>query len=151
MIPIYTKLLSNAHHLLDPKSKIIEYLDEVDPDYKDAWVKSNDANYMWMHDLWFWMHKEHWFRYDEMHDDWTNLYNKLSHTPENIIKGELTPPPLLVPEEFMVYGLEDEFQNTIESYRSYYMNWSTENNAKWGGLVEDMRQPPSWILENANV
>ena len=33
MIPIYTKLLSTAHHLLDPKSKIIQYLDEVDPDY----------------------------------------------------------------------------------------------------------------------
>ncbi len=151
MIPIYTKLLSNAHHLLDSKSKIIEYLDEVDLDYKDDWIKLNHANYMWMHDLWFWMHKEHWFRYDEMHDDWTNLYNKLSHTPDKISKGELTPPPLLVPEEFMVHGLEDEFQNTIESYRSYYMNWSTENNAKWGGLVEDMRQPPSWILENANI
>ena len=51
----------------------------------------------------------------------------------------------------MVHGLEDEFQNTIESYRSYYKNWVTENNAKWGGIVENMRTPPSWILENANV
>ena len=162
MIPIYTKLLSTAHHLLDPKGKIVPYLEEVDPNYKiigvvesvpmtAAWVKSNDANYMWMHDLWFWMHKEYWYRYDKMHEDWTNLYNKLSHTPENIIKGELTSPPLSVPEEFMVHGLEDEFQNTIESYRSYYKNWVTENDAKWGGIVENMRTPPSWILENANI
>ena len=162
MIPIYTKLLSIAHHLLDPKGKIVPHLDEVDPDYKvieeletipftAAWVKSNDANYMWMHDLWFWMHKEYWYRYDEMHEDWTNLYNKLSHTPENITKGELTSPPPFVPIEYIVHGLEDEFQNTIESYRSYYMEWVTENNAKWGGLVENMRTPPSWILENANV
>ena len=150
-IPIYTKLLSTAHHLLDPKGKIVSYLDEVDPDYKDDWIKSNDANYMWMHDLWFWMHKEYWYRYDEMHEDWTNLYNKLSHTPENIIKGELTSPPLSVPEEYIVHGLEDEFQNTIESNRSYYKNWVTENDAKWGGIVENMRTPPSWILENANV
>jgi len=106
---------------------------------------------MWMHDLWFWMHKEYWYRYDEMHEDWTNLYNKLSHTPENIIKGEFTSPPLSVPKEFMVHGLEDEFQNTIESYRSYYKNWVMENDAKWGGIVENMRTPPSWILENANV
>jgi len=137
-IPIYTKLLSTAHHLLDPKGKIVP-------------LKSNDANYMWMHDLWFWMHKEYWYRYDKMHEDWTNLYNKLSHTPENIIKGERTPPPLSVPEEYIVHGLEDEFQNTIESNRSYYKNWVTENNAKWGGIVENMRTPPSWILENANV
>ena len=150
-IPIYTKLLSTAHHVLDPQGKIVPYLDEVDPDYKDVWVKSNDANYMWMHDLWFWMHKEYWYRYDKMHEDWTNLYNKLSHTPENIIKGEFTSPPLSVPEEFMVHGLEDEFQNTIESYRSYYRNWVEENDAKWGGIVENMRTPPSWILENANV
>ena len=147
-IPIYTKLLSTAHHLLDPKGKIVPCLDEVDLDYKNDWVKSNDANYMWMHNLWFWMHKEYWYRYDEMHEDWTNLYNKLSNTPENIIKGELTPPSPFVPEEFMVHGLEDEFQNTIESYRSYYKNWVTENDAKWGGIVENMRTPPSWILEN---
>ena len=151
-IPIYTKLLSTAHHLLDPKGKIVSdlpYLNEVDPDWKDTWVKSNDANYMWMHDLWFWMHKEYWYRYDKMHEDWTTLYNKLSHTPENITKGELTSPPLSVPEEFMVHGLEDEFQNTIESYRSYYSNWVAENNGKWGGIVENMRTPPNWIIENA--
>ena len=150
-IPIYTKLLSTTHHLLDPKGKIVPHLNEVDLDYKDDWIKSNDANYMWMHDLWFWMHKEYWYRYDKTHEDWTNLYNKLSHTPENIAKGELTSPPLSVSEEFMVHGLEDEFQNTIESYRNYYRNWVAENNGKWGGLVENMRTPPSWILENANV
>ena len=166
MIPIYTKLLSTVHHVLDPQGKIVPHLDEVDPDYKvtgglmgelinipytAAWIKSYDANYMWMHDLWFWMHKEYWYRYDKMHEDWTNLYNKLSHTPENIVKGELTTPPPFVPEEFMIHGLEDEFQNTIESYRSYYRNWVAENNGKWGGLVENMRTPPSWILEDANV
>ena len=162
MIPIYTKLLSTAHHLLDPEGNIVPYLEEVDPNYKimegidsvpmsAAWVKSNHDNYMWLHDLWFWMHKEHWYRYDEMHEDWANLYNKLSHTPENIIKSDLTSPPPFVPEEFMVHGLEDEFQNTIESYRRYYMDWVTENNGKWGGIVENMRTPPSWILENANV
>ena len=162
MIPIYTKLLSTAHHLLDPKGKIVPHLEEVDPNYKivegldnvpmtAAWVKANNSNYQWMHDLWFWMHKDYWYRYDDMHEDWSNLYNKLSHTPENITKGELIPPPPFVPEEFIVQGLEDEFQNTIESYRRYYMDWVTENNAKWGGLIEDMRQPPSWIIKDANV
>ena len=153
-IPIYTKLLCLAHYRLDPQGKIVPDLPSVHVGKDGApgwsWVKSNDANYMWMHDLWFWMHKEYWYRYDKMHEDWTNLYNKLSHTPENIMKtGKLTSPPLFVPEEFMVHGLEDEFQNTIESCRSYYKNWVTKNDAKWGGIVENMRTPPSWILEDA--
>ena len=159
MIPIYTKLLSTAHHLLDPKSKIIQYLDEVDPDYKvteglinipytAAWIKSYDANYMWMHDLWFWMHKEYWYRYDKMHEDWTNLYNKLSLTPENIPQGEFTAPP--GPTE-IAEVLEDEIQNSIEASRQIYIKQCKENNAKWGGIVENMRTPPSWILENANI
>ena len=33
MIPIYTKLLSTAHHLLDPKGQIVPHLEELDPDY----------------------------------------------------------------------------------------------------------------------
>mgnify|MGYP001396996196 CR=1 FL=1 len=165
MIPIYTKLLSTVHHVLDPQGKIVPHLDEVDPDYYGvetgglmgelinipytaAWIKSYDANYMWMHDLWFWMHKEYWYRYDKMHEDWTNLYNKLSHTPENITEGEFTAPP--GPIE-IVEVLEDEIQNSIETSRQIYIKQCKETDAKWGGIVENMRTPPSWILENANV
>jgi len=115
------------------------------------WVSENRSNYQWTHDLWFWLQKEFWFRYDDMHDTWSNLYNKLSHKPDNIKEGELTCPPLTVASGFEVEGLEDDIQNTIEGYRNYYIKWTKDKNAKWGGIVENMRQPPNWIVEYANV
>ena len=104
------------------------------------------------------MHKQdmfpsRFFTFDDAikHEELMRVLNTIKKDTENIIKSDLTSPPPFVPEEFMIHGLEDEFQNTIESYRSYYKNWVTENNAKWGGIVENMRTPPSWIIENANI
>jgi hypothetical protein len=83
-----------------------------------------------------------------MHEDWTKFYNKLSHTPENIPQGEFTAPP--GPTE-IAEVLEDEIQNSIEASRQIYIKQCKETDAKWGGIVENMRTPPSWIIENANV
>ena len=86
-----------------------------------------------------------------MHEIWAKLYNKLSHKPDGIKEGELTSPPLTIASGFQVEGLEDDLQNTIEGYRNYYIKWTKDKNAKWGGIVENMRQPPNWIIEYANV
>ncbi len=158
MISVYTQLLCNAHHQLDPKGEIIKYLNKMDPKYpwiqmdiENGWVKDSNSNYHWLHDLWFWMHKEFWYRYDEMHETWEKLYNKLSHVPENIETRDFVPPPQRIEESFIVSGLEDDTQNSIAGYRNWYTDWCKNNNAKWGGKVENMRTPPSWILEHANV
>jgi len=149
-IIVYTKLLANAHHHLDPKGEIVKSLDPevlVFPSTQ-PWVDGNSSNYQWLHDLWFWLHKEYWYRYDAMHDDWSKFYNKLSHVPKNIKEGEFTAPPgpTEIPEL-----LEDEIQNSIEASRQIYTKQCKENNAKWGGIVENMRTPPSWMIDNADL
>jgi len=155
MIPKYTQYLATAHFIHNKDSKIVEAAGDFVLSLTNSdvvkWVSENRSNYQWTHDLWFWLQKEFWFRYDDMHDTWNNLYNKLSHKPDNIKEGELTCPPLTVASGFQVEGLEDEFQNVIEGYRNYYIKWTKEKNAKWGGIVENMRQPPNWIVEYANV
>ena len=145
-IPIYTKLLTAAHYFLDPKGEILKSLNSPEEHEPEGawWVEVTNSNYQWLHDLWFWLHKEYWYRYDTMHNDWSKFYNKLSHVPKNITKGELTVPP----SPTKIEGLEDEIQNSIESFRQLYTKQCKENDAKWGGIVDNMRQPPSWILED---
>ena len=153
----YTKLLANAHHTLDPEGEILKSLDPPVVHFPSTswWVEENNSNYQWLHDLWLWLHKEYWYRYDTMHDDWSKFYNKLSHVPKNIKEGELTTPPCSTEIESLMslYTdiFEDTIQNFIESSRQIYTKQCKEDDAKWGGIVENMRTPPSWIIENANV
>ena len=148
-ILVYTKLLTAAHYSLDPKGKILESLDPLSDQPEESWwAEATNSNYQWLHDLWFWLHKEYWYRYDAMHDDWSKFYNKLSHVPKNITEGEFTAPP---GHAKVAEVLEDEIQNSIETSRQSYIKECKENDAKWGGIVENMRTPPSWILEYANV
>ena len=148
-IPVYTKLLTAAHYFLDPKGEILKSLNSPEEHEPEGawWVEVTNSNYQWLHDLWFWLHKEYWYRYDTMHDDWSKFYNKLSHVPKYITKGELTIPP----GPTNIEGLENDIQNSIESCRQLYTKQCKENDAKWGGIVENMRTPPSWILEDANI
>jgi len=152
----YTRLLTNAHFSLDSEGEILKSLDPPVVHFPEAswWVELNKSNYQWLHDLWFWINKEYWWRYDNMHEVWSKFYNKLSHLPNNIKEGELTAPPKCAHESsliFSVEGLEDDIQNAVESYRKFYTNYCKENDAKWGGIVDNMRTPPSWILEDANI
>ena len=158
MILEYAKILCNVHHLLNPEGSIIKDLDELDPGFPFiqmelavAWAKDTKANYQWLHDLWFWLNKEYWYRFDEIHDSWNKLYNKLSHIPNNIIEGDLTPPPQIDRAWPKEYELEDEIQNTIAGYRNYYGHWCKENDAMWSTPEGSTRTPPSWIIEDANV
>ena len=146
----YTKLLANAHYNLDPEGEILKSLDPPVIVFPSTqwWVEANNSNYQWLHDLWFWLHKEYWHRYDAMHEDWSKFYNKLSRVPKNIKEGEFAAPP--GPTE-IAKVLEDEIQNSIEASRQIYTKQCKDNDAKWGGIVENMRTPPSWILEDANV
>ena len=153
MIPVYSQILSNAHHILDPEGEIIEHIKPLDPGFPNvqmevqvAWVKDNDGNYQWLHDLWFWMNKEYWYRFDSMHDDWNDYYNKFSHIPQNITKGDMTSPPSLVPDDLKETQLEDDFQNTVGSYRNFYKWWVDNNECVWSSPEEGTRTRPDWIV-----
>ena len=163
MIPVYSQILSNAHHILDPEGEIIEHIKPLDPGFPNvqmevcvAWAKDAESNYQWLHDLWFWMNKEYWYRFDGMHEDWNTLYNKLSHTPQNIPDSNFTSPSSLVPEEFKETKLEDDLQNTIAGYRNFYRWWVDTNDCEWSAPEGATRTAPDWILRseetiNANV
>ena len=155
MIPKYTQYLATAHFIHNKDSRITKAAEDYVLSLNDSdainWVSETTSNYQWTHDLWFWLHKEYWYRYDDMHEIWEKLYNKLSHMPEGITEGNLTTPPLTVAAGYQIQGLEDDLQNTIEGYRNYYIKWTKDKNAKWGGIVENMRQPPNWIIEYAHV
>ena len=153
MIPVYSQILSNAHHILDPEGEIIEHIKPLDPGFPNvqmevqvAWAKDAESNYQWLHDLWFWMNKEYWYRFDGMHEDWNTLYNKLSHTPQNIPDSNFTSPPPLVPEEFKETKLEDDLQNTIAVYRNFYRWWVDTNDCKWSAPEGATRTAPDWII-----
>ena len=111
-----------------------------------AWAKDAESNYQWLHDLWFWMNKEYWYRFDGMHEDWNTLYNKLSHTPQNIPDSNFTSPSSLVPEEFKETKLEDDLQNTIAGYRNFYRWWVDNNDCKWSAPEGATRTAPDWII-----
>ena len=153
MIPVYSQILSNAHHILDPEGEIIEHIKPLDPGFPNvqmevcvAWAKDAESNYQWLHDLWFWMNKEYWYRFDGMHEDWNTLYNKLSHTPQNIPDSNFTSPSSLVPEEFKETKLEDDLQNTIAGYRNFYRWWVDNNDCKWSAPEGATRTAPDWII-----
>jgi len=153
MIPVYTQILSNAHHILDPEGEITEHIKPLDPGFPNvqmevqvAWAKDAESNYQWLHDLWFWMNKEYWYRFDGMHEDWNTMYNKLSHTPNNIPDSNFTSPPPLVPEEFKETKLEDDLQNTIAGYRNFYRWWVDNNDCEWSAPEGATRTAPDWII-----
>ena len=150
MILEYAKIMSTTNRVLDPPSELIKPM--YKPTHKNhpaaVWVRESDANYKWLYDLWFWLAKEYWWRYDKMHKTWEKLYNKLSHTPLNIPSGNFTSPPLCMPEEYKI-DTGNPLNDAIESYRKYYIK-DKSSFAKWGGIVENMRQPPEW-WKNANV
>ena len=150
MILEYAQIMSTTHRVLDPPSELIEPMYKLTHKNHPAavWVRESDANYQWTYDLWFWLCKEYWWRYDKIHKTWEKLYNKLSHTPLSIPSGGTTPPPLCMPDEYKI-DTGNPVQDTIESYRKYYLE-DKSSFAKWGGLVENMRQPPDW-WKNANV
>ena len=150
MILEYAQIMSTAHRVLDPPSDLMKPM--YKPTHKNhpsaVWVRESDANYQWTHDLWFWLCKEYWWRYDKVHKSWQALYNKVSHTPINIPEGKFFRPPQCMPDEYKI-DTGNPVQDTIDSYRKYYLG-DKSSFAKWGGLTENMRHPPEW-WKNANV
>ena len=147
---VHTRIMIHAHLKLDPEGDFTKSLKPPVVHFPSSlrWITSSRANYQWLHDLWFWLNKEYFYRYELMHDDWPKYYNKLSHKPKNIPDGELTVPPN--PE--LITNLEDDMQNAIESFRLWYTKKCKAKNATWGAgsEYENFIQQPNW-MEYANV
>jgi len=153
MILEYAQIMSTAHRVLDEPSDLIECMYKIThknhPSSK--WLRESSGNYKWMYEMWHYLNKEYWWRYDRQHKSWTALYNKLSHVPLNIPEEKFSRPPQCMPEYL-------QRKDTIEAYRDYYIQ-KKSSFAKWGGAAKNNRLPPHWYvkgldmkrLTNANV
>ena len=147
MILEYAQLMSTTHRVLDPPSELHKSMYKATHKNHPSrlWVEESEANYKWLHDLWFWTCKEYWWRYDKIHKTWEKLYNKLSHVPLNIPKGSFTPPPKCMPDELRI-DTGNLIEDTVQSYKNFYIK-EKSSFAKWGGPEGKMRQPPNWFLK----
>jgi hypothetical protein len=144
----YAQMMSTAHRILDEPSELIEPM--YKPTHKNhpcaIWLRESGGNYKWMYEMWHYLCKDYWWRYDKIHKGWEALYNKLSHIPINIPAGQFSKPPQCVPNMF-------KQKDTIKAYREYYIK-KKSHIAKWGGAANNNRRPPIWFIQgiqNANV
>lgn len=83
------------------------------------WVRESYENYMWLFNLFINLCDEYTYRYNKIHLCDTKFRYLLEKPPKNIIKKELTPFPLAMPDDCKIYR-EDGTYNAIECYRNYY-------------------------------
>ena len=134
MILESAQMLSTAHRVLDGD----EFADEHEM-YKAThknhpsavWTRTTDENYDWHFDLFKAMLGEYMFRYGKLHKC-MDLFYPLERRPRNIPRGDFTPPPQCMPDEY-----KDD--DTVEAYRKYYIG-EKAGFAKWKA-----RETPEWF------
>jgi len=165
MIIEYGQLMSTAHRFLDGKpytdktanGRSIQRWRMEDPKLEESlmkashinhpsaiWTRSNRSNYIWFHQMWFYLCKEYTYRYEKIHSVETRLSDVLYLPPVNISTGDFYPPTPAMPDECKVPN------NSLASYHKYYIERKS-HFAKW-----TKRQVPLWYDEgmkqhNANV
>lgn len=154
MILEYAQLLSTAHRVLDGEQVVVVkngrrcrtyvlrgHLHEATL-YKAThvnhpsarWVRESTANYTWLWHLFCAVCDEYTHRYGKIHKTESKLRMILTAPPVNIPRGKFTPPPLAMPDKYMVEG------DALASYRAYYIG-DKQRMARW-----KKRNPPKWFV-----
>ena len=90
----------------------------------NIWVRESHDNYMWLYHLFIALCDEYTFRYNKIHLCDKKFRELLKIPPTNIPKYKgLTKFALAMPDEY-------KSNNTIESYRKYYIN-DKQHIASW--------------------
>lgn len=135
MILESAQLLSTAHRVLDgvpgtkksPSGRNLKTW--ILDDYRDAelysathvnhpcalWARQSSANYYWLESLFVNLCLEYTRRYGRVHLCESKLQDILAYSPDNIVKGDLTPPALAMPDHCKVDN------DPVASYRNYYI------------------------------
>ena len=134
MILESAQMLSTAHRVLDgdgfaDEYKLYKATHKNHP--SSVWTRKTDENYFWHFDLFKAMLGEYTFRYGKLHKC-MDLFYALEAAPSNIPKGEFTPPPQCMPDEY-------KCDDTVQAYRKYYIG-EKAGFAKWKA-----REVPSWF------
>ena len=69
MILEYAQMMSTTHRVLNSPSELTESMYKISHENHPAtiWVRESESNYRWLHEVWFWLAKEYWWRYEKMH------------------------------------------------------------------------------------
>ena len=99
------------------------------------WAGDSNANYLWLVKLGKYLLLEYADRYGKTHKCNTYLYGELESPPKNMyIGGSLEPafcaPPACMPDEYKVGQEPRTKEETVESYRNYYLG-AKADIAKW--------------------
>ena len=156
MVIEYAQLMSTAHRVLDgdqyedrtaagrrikrwlhPNSNMEATLYKAShinhPD--GLWVRSSDANYMYLYNLWCRLCEEYTHRYGRKHLTEEKLINLLRFAPKNIPHASMVDMnlPLAMPDD--VKG-----NSVVKSYRRYYKKYKIDF-ARYTN-----REAPEWLL-----
>ena len=104
------------------------------------WVRETDANYHWLAQLFEALLKEYTRRYGKTHSA-EKLVPFLRKAPFNIPRGQLTPFPQTMPDEY-------KHEDVVEAYRRFYVG-AKARFARWTNTPV-----PKWFinsLEGQNV
>ncbi|MYE36326.1 MAG: hypothetical protein F4X24_02015 [Rhodobacteraceae bacterium] len=128
------QMLCSAHRLLE-SSTVQENFYKITHQKHPCtiWTMETSGNYQWHYQHFVGLCDEYRYRYDKTHLSDQKLRESLSIMPDNILKADLTPFPLALP---------DEYKTTcpIESYREYYKSKSALFNMNW-----TRREVPDWF------
>mgnify|MGYP003662717413 CR=1 FL=1 len=154
----YAQLMSTAHRVLDgvsyrdktangssiqrwrhPNSSMENILYKASHVNHPAglWVRSSDANYLYLYDLWYKLCKEYTHRYAKEHLTETKLRHPLKLAPKNIghaHTADINGLPLAMPDD--VKG-----KSVVNSYRRYY------NKYKVDFAIYTEREEPEWLMK----
>ena len=116
------QMLSTAHRILDnipneDDSVLYKIAHKNHP--STIWARSSDENYKWLYDSTIALCDEYTYRYGKIHKSDTRLRERLKKLPNNISRGELTPPPQCMPD---AYKHDATFDGTMQAYHDYYIN-----------------------------
>ncbi len=119
MILETAQLLSTAHHELDGESPAYKPTHKNHP--SAVWVRENHSNYQWLWILLGYLLNEYYERYGKTHKTLSSgVYNNLRQPPILIQRGELTPPPQCMPDEYKCNPNTASHADTVFAYRTYY-------------------------------
>lgn len=131
MILEYAQLLCTTHHLCGvPDESLYRLTHKNHP--SAIWVRSAQAHYEWLYELFICLCNEYTHRYGKTHLTFTKLADRLKDCPltDNL---PFTPPPPVMPDEFKV-------GDVVQSYRNYYVQGKADL------LRYTKRELPEWVL-----
>ena len=134
MILESAQILSTAHRILDgneyaDQHKLYKITHKNHP--SSVWTRASSGNYNWHFDLFKAMLGDYTFRYGKSHKC-MDLFFALENWPTNIHRGDFTPPPQCMPDEY-------KGDDTVQAYRDYYVG-EKSGIAKW-----KTRLQPQWM------